>query len=407
MTAITPPIARWARTNRLTRIVQRLVARRRALPRPPAFVVVCATVGVLNIVGLVMILSASSVRALSDYGSAWYFFKRQLLWAALGLVAFVVAARVDYRRWKRYAPALLVASGVLLIAVLVVGEDTNDARRWLGIGSYGVQPSELAKLALVIAAASILSARAGRLHDPRVWRPVVVITLALAFLVMLEPDLTSTVVLVGVALSSLIIAGVPGKDMCKLLAGGTVGLLVLSYAAPYRRSRILGFLSPSHDPSHTTYQIRQSLIAMGSGGVDGVGLGAGRAKWLFLPNAHTDFIFAIIGEELGFIGSLLVIGLFAGFGLVGFHVARRAPDRFGTLVAAGVTAWIAGEAIINIGAVIGVLPVSGVPLPFLSVGGSSLVITMFGAGILANVARSTPPRTTAPRPDVAHVASRS
>jgi cell division protein FtsW len=168
--------------------------------------------------------------------------------------------------------------------------------------------------------------------------------------------------------------------------------MLLAYAEPYRRSRMFGFLHPSSDPSRTTYQIRQSLIAMGSGGLNGVGLGAGRAKWLFLPNAHTDFIFAIIGEELGFVGSILVIGLFAGFGLVGFHVARRAPDRFGALVAAGVTAWITGEAVINVGAVVGVLPVSGVPLPFLSVGGSSLVITMFGAGVLANIARQTPSR---------------
>jgi cell division protein FtsW len=377
-------------------VAQRALARRQTLPRPPAFLVVCATVGVLNIVGLVMIMSASSVRALSEYGSAWYFFKRQLIWATLGLIAFVVAARVDYRRWKRYAPGLLAAAAFLLVAVLIVGERVNDARRWLGVGTYGVQPSEFAKLALVIGAASILASRGDRLHDTRVWRPVVLIVGVFAVLVMLEPDLTSTVVIAGVALSMLVIAGVPTKAMGKLLAGGAATALVLSYAAPYRRTRMLGFLNPSHDPSRTTYQIRQSLIAMGSGGVDGVGLGAGRAKWLFLPNAHTDFIFAIVGEELGFIGSILVIGLFAGFGLVGFQVARRAPDLFGTLVAAGVTAWITGSAIINIGAVIGVLPVSGVPLPFLSVGGSSLVIAMFGAGILANIARLTPARIPAP-----------
>jgi cell division protein FtsW len=398
MTVISPrvPLGRFARRNPVSRLAQRYVAQRRTLPSTPAYLVVCATVGVLNIVGLVMILSASSVRALSDYGSAWYFFERQVLWATLGLIAFIIAARVDYRRWKQFVPALLVLTIALLLAVLVVGDRVNDSRRWLGIGSYGVQPSELAKLSLLLCAAAILTMRADRLHEPRAWRPIVLLLVVLAVLVMAEPDLTSTLVLALIAFVVLIVAGVPNRDLLKLSAYGAAGTLMLAYAAPYRRSRMFAFLHPSHDPGHTTYQIRQSLIALGSGGLDGVGLGAGRAKWLFLPNAHTDFIFAIVGEELGFVGSLLVIGLFAGFGLVGFHVARRAPDRFGTLVAAGITAWITGEAIINLGAVVGVLPVSGVPLPFLSVGGSSLVITMFGAGILANIARQTPARVAAP-----------
>jgi cell division protein FtsW len=171
-----------------------------------------------------------------------------------------------------------------------------------------------------------------------------------------------------------------------------VGLVTaLAFAAPYRRARMLAFMHPWKDQANTGYQIAQSLIALGSGGVGGVGLGAGRAKWMFLPNAHTDFIFAVIGEELGLVGCLLVLALFAAFGLVGFRVARHAPDPFGMLMAAGVTAWIVGQAVINLGAVVGMLPVSGITLPFLSAGGSSLVITMMGAGILANVARQAPP----------------
>jgi cell division protein FtsW len=182
------------------------------------------------------------------------------------------------------------------------------------------------------------------------------------------------------------------------LAATGIGLVtVLAFAAPYRRARMLAFMHPWQDQRRTGYQIAQSLIALGSGGVDGVGLGAGRAKWMFLPNAHTDFIFAVIGEELGLIGCLLVLALFAGLGLVGFRVAQRAPDRFGVLLAAGVTAWIVGQAVINLGAVVGMLPVSGITLPFLSAGGSSLVITMLGAGILANVARRTPARRTPAR----------
>jgi cell division protein FtsW len=173
----------------------------------------------------------------------------------------------------------------------------------------------------------------------------------------------------------------------KLFGIAVLATTVLAFMAPYRRARMLSFLHPGQDASNTGYQLSQSLIALGSGGINGVGLGAGRAKWMFLPNAHTDFIFSIIGEELGFVGCVLVLGLFAGFGLVGFHVARRAPDMFGTLVAAGVTAWIVGQAAINLGAVVGVLPVSGITLPFLSAGGSSLVITMLGAGMVANVAR--------------------
>ncbi|HTL84980.1 MAG TPA: putative lipid II flippase FtsW [Acidimicrobiia bacterium] len=390
MTTITPRVTfeRLARSNAVTRVTDRLATRPR-LPRPPAFIVVCATVGVLNIVGLVMIMSASSVAALSDYGSAWYFFERQLLWAALGGVAFVIAARVDYRRWRKASPFVCAATVALLVAVLAVGDNVYGSRRWLGIGSYGVQPSELAKLAMVVCAAQVLSVRADRLTDSRAWRPVLVLLFVFAVLVMKEPDLTSTIVLAVITFGALVVAGVRNADLIKLSAYALAGTVLLAMAAPYRRSRMLGFLHPSGDPANSTYQIRQSLIAVGSGGLNGVGLGAGRAKWLFLPNAHTDFIFAIVGEELGFVGALLVLGLFAGFGLVGFRVALRAPDRFGTIVAAGVTAWITGEAVINLGAVLGVLPVSGVPLPFLSVGGSSLVITMIGAGVLANIARQT------------------
>ena len=204
---------------------------------------------------------------------------------------------------------------------------------------------------------------------------------------MKEPDLDSTIVLALIAFAVLIVGGVRTDHLVKLGLWGVGLATILAYAAPYRRARMFAFLHPWKDTTNTGYQITQSLIALGSGGVNGVGLGAGRSKWLFLPNAHTDFIFAIIGEELGFVGCLVVLGLFAGFGLVGFHVARRAPDRFGALVAAGVTAWIVGQAVINLGAVVGVLPVSGITLPFLSAGGSSLVITMLGAGIVANIAR--------------------
>ena len=379
------PFARVGRT-----LVARLV-RREQMPRPPAYVVLCATVTVLNVVGLVMILSASSVAALSDYGSSWYFFDRQLLWALVGLVGFLVASRIDYRLWRRTAPYLLViASGVLLF-VLVGGKLVSGSQRWIVLGPLQVQPSEIAKLALLVYGAEVLTRRADRLDDAGAWRPVVAIFLGFALLVMKEPDLASTIVLGVIVGALLIVGGVRAKHLAQMIGIAAVATLVLSLLAGYRRARMFSFLHPGHDVGNTGYQLWRSLIAIGSGGLNGVGLGAGRAKWFFLPNAHTDFIFAIIGEELGFIGCLLVLGLFVGLGLVGLRVARRAPDRFGMLVATGVTAWIVGQAAINLGAVVGLLPVSGVPLPFLSVGGTSLVITMFAVGVVANIARQTAP----------------
>ena len=212
-----------------------------------------------------------------------------------------------------------------------------------------------------------------------------------ALLVIKEPDLASTIVLGVIVGALLIVGGVRAKHLAQMIGVAVLGTGVLSLLAGYRRARMFSFLHPGHDVGNTGYQLWRSLIAIGSGGLNGVGLGAGRAKWFFLPNAHTDFIFAIIGEELGFIGCLLVLGLFVGLGLVGLRIARRAPDRFGMLVATGVTAWIVGQAAINLGAVVGLLPVSGVPLPFLSVGGTSLVITMFAVGVVANIARQIAP----------------
>jgi cell division protein FtsW len=397
MTAVSPrvPLDRLRGIgNPFSRVGRSVVARlerREQLPRPAAYVVLCATVAVLNVVGLVMILSASSVAALSDYGSSWYFFNRQLLWAIVGLAAFLIAARIDYRKWRRFAPLLLIGAFIALSLVLVGGKLVSGSQRWIVLGPLQLQPSEIAKLALLVSGAEILTRRADRLDDPRAWRPLVVIFVLLAALVMKEPDLASTIVLGVIFGALLIVGGIRARHLVQMITAGVLGASVLSLLAGYRRARVFSFLHPGHDVGNTGYQLYRSLIAIGSGGLNGVGLGAGRAKWFFLPNAHTDFIFAIIGEELGFIGSLLVLGLFVGLGLVGLRIARRAPDRFGMLIATGVTAWIVGQAAINLGAVVGVLPVSGVPLPFLSVGGTSLVITMFSAGVVANIARQVAP----------------
>ena len=288
-----------------------------------------ATVAVLNVVGVVMVLSASSVASLTDYGSPWYFFLRQLMWTVFGLVAFVFAVRFDYRRWRGLVRPLLVVSVVLLVVVLVpgIGIYVSGSRRWLGAGFLRFQPSEIAKLALLLYAADLVSRRAGELHDwRRVLRPVVLVLAGFALLVMKEPDLGSAMVLALVVLAVLVAGGVRKRHLAIVGAAGITAVTFLAMVEPYRRARMLTFLHPFADSSNAGYQISQSLIALGSGGLTGVGLGAGRAKWNFLPNAHTDFIFAIIGEELGLIGCFLVMGLFVAFGVLG-HARRAARAR--------------------------------------------------------------------------------
>ncbi|MDQ1532242.1 MAG: cell division protein FtsW [Actinomycetota bacterium] len=362
--------------------------------------VIVALVAVFNLIGLVMILSASSVQALTDYGSAWYVFQRQFAWAVIGALAFFASSRVDYHIWQRYSRLLLGIGFVGLVIVLVpgIGIQVEGARRWVGLtGAIGFQPSELAKVVLLVYTADVLTRRADRIHDVRATvAPVIGVLVLFAMLVMAEPDLATSIELGFIVVSVLIVAGAPGRALAKVFSGAVLATLVLAWAEPYRRQRMLTFMNPWKDTSNTGYQISQSLIALGSGGVSGVGLGNGRAKWLFLPAAHTDFIFAIIGEELGLFGTLMIVGLFAVFAVVGYRIAMRAPDRFGALLAAGVTTWVVGAAALNIGMVTSVLPVSGVPLPFLSAGGSSLVILMVAAGILVNVARRCDHRGAAP-----------
>jgi len=359
--------------------------------------VLAATIAVLNLVGVVMVLSASSVASLTDYGSPWYFFFRQLIWTVFGLVAFVFGVRFDYRRWRHLVRPMLVVSGALLVLVLLpgVGIYVSGSRRWLGAGMFRFQPSEIAKLAILLFAADLASRRADEVHDwRRVVLPVTVLVIVVEALVMKEPDLGSALVLALIAATVVVIAGARKRHLAFVGGLGTFAMFVLTIAEPYRRARMLTFLHPFADSTNAGYQISQSLIALGSGGWTGVGLGAGRAKWNFLPNAHTDFIFAIIGEELGLIGCLLVIALFVGFGILGARAALRAPDRFGTLLAAGVTMWVCGQAVINIGAVVGLLPVTGIPLPFVSFGGSALITTMLASGILVNIARQARPTPT-------------
>ena len=363
--------------------------------RPPlatstGYLLLMAVVTVLCVIGLVMVLSSSSVDALRNYGSAWLFFNRQLLWLTVGTAALVFTSRVDYRTWRRFRVPLLAGCMGLLVLVLVpgVGIAVSGSSRWLGVGSWRIQPSELCKLAVLLFIADLLARRADRIDDTReTLRPALMAFGAVAMLVMLQPDMGTTLVLGCIVMGLLFVAGTPVRHMAGLTATAVVASFVLGMAEPYRRARMMSFLDPWADADNTGYQVAQSIVGLADGGLTGVGVGASRAKWGFLPNAHTDFIFTIIGEEMGLIGSLLVIGLFVAFAFLGVRAAVRAPDRFGTLIAAGVTAWVGGQAFINIGAVIGMLPVTGVPLPFVSFGGSSLVICMAAVGLLLNVAR--------------------
>jgi cell division protein FtsW len=358
--------------------------------RPPGYAVLIGVVAVLNLIGVVMVLSASSVASLTSYGSPWHFFVRHLVWTGLGIAAFIVALRLDYRVWQRAVLPLLVISIGLLVLVLVpgIGIEVAGARRWLGTSGWRFQPTEIAKLALLVFTADLVARRGAQTSDwRRVLRPALLVLAMFAVLVVAQPDLDSTVVLALIVGVVLLVGGIPLRHLAGVGAAGAITVGVLAMAAPYRRVRVFTFLNPWADASNTGYQISQSLIALGSGGWTGVGLGAGRAKWLFLPNAHTDFIFAIIGEELGLLGCLVVVLLFATFAVIGTRAALRAPDRFGMLLAAGLTAWVVGQAAMNIAAVVGLLPVSGTPLPFVSFGGTALVLSMTATGVLANIAR--------------------
>jgi cell division protein FtsW len=391
-----PPPPRKERREGRQSAVGRVVRRGRQLwqeggrLRPPGYYALLATIVVLNLVGLVMVLSSSSVEALANYGSPWLFFKRQVAWTTLGFLGLLVTSRIDYRALRRFVGPALIVSAVLLLLVLVpgVGISVNGSTRWLGFGSLRFQPSELAKLGLLLYCADLLARRVASVGDWRaVLRPVGLMFCFFGGLVMLQPDMGTTITMAIAAGSVLFVGGVRARHMAAVLGVGFLAGTFLAVVEPYRRARLLSFIDPFEHYKEGGYQVAQSLIAFGEGGWTGVGLGAGRAKWLFLPNAHTDFIFAIIGEELGLVGCALVLILFGAFAVLGVRATLRAPDRFGSLLAAGITGWFVGQAIINVGAVTGALPVTGVPLPFVSFGGSALLFMMCASGVLLNVAR--------------------
>lgn len=351
---------------------------------------------VLLLLGLVMSFSASFVQSAARTGDAFGFFTRQAFWALFGIPMAIAAASIDYRRWRRIAPAALVVTLVLLALVLVIGEEVNGSRRWFQFGPLTMQPAEIAKLALPLYCAHVLAKRWDRLRRGDfigLTLPVVPLTVVTAGLIAITPDL-SVAVLVGViGLTSLFVAGLPLRILASTLGAIVAYAVYAIQSTPYRAGRMAAWLDPTNEAFRDGYgyQVTQGFIALGNGGVTGVGLGQGRGKWLYVPDAHTDFIYAIIGEELGLIGGLLVLTAFALLAYWGCRVASRAPDVFGRLLAAGITAWLSLQAAVNISSVVGVLPVTGVTLPLVSYGGSSLVITMAGMGLLVAIARQATP----------------
>ncbi|MDU2066522.1 MAG: stage V sporulation protein E [Sporomusaceae bacterium] len=340
--------------------------------------------------GIVMVYSSSAISAYANFHDSYYFLKRQIIWAFLGLVMLVFTMNIEYHNWRKLAVPLLVVTILLLVLVLVpgLGRVVNGARRWLGFGSVYLQPSEIAKLSMVFFCAHSLTKVQDKISSFRHGLLGQLLILLLVFgLILKEPDLGTALSIGGTVFILLFAAGAKLSHLVSLGITGVAGIITAILLEPYRLKRLLAFSDPWADPLNTGYHIIQSLYAIGSGGLFGVGLGRSREKFLYLPEPHTDFIFAILGEELGFIGTVTVLVLFFLFAWRGFRIAMAAPDLYGSLLAAGLTTMIVLQALMNMAVVTASMPVTGIPLPFISFGGSALIFTLAGVGVLLNISR--------------------
>ena len=355
----------------------------------PDLMIFIITLALLSL-GIVMVFSASSVTAYHELGDAYHYLKRQSLWAAIGLVALVICMNIDYHLWAKLAGPLIVLSIIALTAVLVpgIGITISGSRRWLGAGPVRVQPSEFAKLSVVIFLAAYLSTSPDRIKSVvrGIFVPLILVGMC-AVLVLREPDLGTSIGMAATAWLMLLIAGGSPGWLVGLAAMTAPVIYLYARHDPVRIRRLTSFLDPWADPLDSGFHIIQSLLALGSGGLVGTGLGLSRQKFYYLPEQHTDFIFAIIGEELGFLGAALVVFLYAIFAWRGFRASLNAPDSFGSLLAAGITIMVALQAAMNIAVVTGSMPITGITLPLISSGGSSLVPMLAGVGMLLNITR--------------------
>lgn len=344
----------------------------------------------LLVLGLIMVLSASSIESFRIFGSSYTLAQRQAMFAVLGVVAMLLASRTSVEFWRGFSWVLLIVAFVLLGAVLVIGVEVAGQRNWIEIvGPFRLQPSEFAKIALVVWGAAQLTRK-----PLDSWRslllPVLPVAVVMIALVLAEGDVGNTLMLTAITMGLFFAAGAPARLFAIFGAAVVTGVLLLTLAAPYRMQRFTSWLNPDADPLGFGWQLNQGQYALGTGGFWGVGLGASREKWGSLPEAHTDFIFPVIGEELGLVGTLTVLGLFALLAFAIFRLSRRTADPFVRLAAAGVGAWIVVQAVVNVGAVLGLLPITGVPLPLVSYGGSSLVPTLVALGMLMAFAKAEP-----------------
>jgi cell division protein FtsW len=357
-------------------------------PKPDLMLIGC--VFGLLVFGWVMVYSSSALDAEMKYHDQFYFLKRQVIWSLIGMGAFVVAAKMPMSVWQRVCKPMYVAILAGLALVLVVGPSISGAKRWIRLPGMAIQPSELAKLTLVLVAADYIDRRQSRLKDfKKGLLPLLVMLGAALGLIVIEPDLGTPVLMSMVLASMMILGGVRWSHIGGLFVGSIPLLVLAIFKERYRLLRLFAYMDPWSDAKGKGFQLIQSLLAMGSGGFFGRGLGESRLKVGALPDCHTDFVFSILGEELGLIGTLTCAALFLGLCMRGLRVAKKAPDLFSRLVAAGISLTIGFQALINMGVASGLFPTKGMPLPFISFGGSSLVSTLMAVGILVSISRSS------------------
>ncbi|MBI3396918.1 putative lipid II flippase FtsW [Candidatus Woesebacteria bacterium] len=338
---------------------------------------------ILVALGLIAVADASAPQAINNFNDKFFYFKQQILWAGIGLVGMTIVSKIHYSFWEKVAKPLFFASLIPLLIVLIpgVGSSLLGARRWIILGPMSFQPSELVKLTLAIYLAKV--AKSNKSMSSYVI-PIAIV----AGLIMMQPDLGTTLIVGIETLSQLFIAGVSLISFLGIIGISILGGLVLSLTSAYRRERLLGFFKLSHDPLGSSYHIRQVLFALGSGGLLGVGLGASRQKYLFLPEAAGDSIFSVIAEEVGFVGSAILIAIFVYYLILGFKIIKNSSDKFSQVLSTGIVAWIIGQTFLNIGSMTSLVPLTGVPLPFFSYGGTALVTILVANGILLNISKN-------------------
>ncbi|KKQ75971.1 MAG: Stage V sporulation protein E [Candidatus Woesebacteria bacterium GW2011_GWB1_38_5b] len=341
---------------------------------------------ILTFFGILAVADASAPLAVAYFNDSFYFAKQHLIWACVGVIAMLVVSRIHYTFWQKAAVPIFGLTLITLILVIIPGFGSKllGARRWINLGFFSFQPSELVKLTLSIYFASLAQVKKNL-------RSYIVILVLVTGLMMLQPDLGTTIIIAGIGFLQIFIAGAPILSLIGIAGAGLLGGIVLILTSDYRRDRLVTFFESATDPTGTSYHISQVLIALGSGGIFGVGLGQSRQKYLFLPESATDSVFAVIAEEIGFVGASVLIVLFLFFVYKGIKIARKAPDRFSQLLAAGIVCWIAIQAFLNISSMVALTPLTGVPMPFFSYGGSSLTMILVGIGILLNISRYEKP----------------